>query len=98
MTRRIFSGTLEVLLPSDQALPLFTPAGEREWVPGWDPQFPSGEDSSPGTTFTTYGGRTLWVIVGRTHASMRYARVMPASTSARSKSAASPPAPPPAPT
>jgi len=77
MTRRLLSGTIAVPLPPDEALGLFTPAGERAWVPGWDPHFPSGEDSSPGTTFTTHGGGTFWVIADRTPDSMRYARITP---------------------
>jgi hypothetical protein len=46
-------------------------------VPGWDPQFAAEEDTSPGTTFTTHGGRTHWVIADRTPAGMRYARITP---------------------
>jgi hypothetical protein len=72
--RRRLTGTVDVLLPPDEALTLFTPAGEREWVPGWDPAFPAGEDVSPGTTFTTHD-RSVWVIADRTPHSMRYARV-----------------------
>ncbi len=77
MNRQTLSGTVEVPLPPDEAISLFTPSGERAWAPGWDPQFPSGEDTSPGTTFTTHEGRTFWVIADRTPASMRYARITP---------------------
>jgi len=77
MNRHTLSGTVEVPLPPDEAISLFTPAGERAWAPGWDPRFPSGEDTSPGTTFTTHEGRTVWVIADRTPASMRYARITP---------------------
>ena len=77
MIRHHLSGTVEVPLPPDRALALFTPAGERGWVPGWDPEFPSGEAASPGTTFTTHGGRTFWVIADATEDSMRYARITP---------------------
>jgi hypothetical protein len=77
MIRHRLSGTVDVALPPDQALGLFTPAGERAWVPGWDPQFPSGEDNSFGTTFTTHEGRTFWVIADATADSMRYARITP---------------------
>jgi hypothetical protein len=70
-------GTLRLPLPPDQALALFTPAGERTWVPGWDPTFPAGdEDTSPGTTFLTHE-QTVWVIADRTPSSMRYARITP---------------------
>ena len=39
--------------------------------------YPAEEDTSPGTTFTTHGGRTYWVIADRTADSMRYARITP---------------------
>ena len=77
MTRHTLSGTVTVPLPPHEALALFTPEGERGWAPGWDPQFPPGEDSSPGTTFTTHGGKTFWVIADRTSDTMRYARITP---------------------
>jgi hypothetical protein len=71
------SGTIHVSLPPDRAVALFTPAGEREWVPDWDPAFPAGdEDPSPGTTFLTHEA-TVWVVADRTPSSMRYARVTP---------------------
>jgi hypothetical protein len=73
MNRCVLHGTVDVPLPSQQALALFTPAGEREWVPGWDPRFPAGEDA---TVFLTHE-RTIWVIADRTPSSMRYARVTP---------------------
>jgi Polyketide cyclase / dehydrase and lipid transport len=77
MNRHLLHGTVEVPLPPEEALALFTPAGERSWVPGWDPQFASGEDTSPGTTFTTHDGHTFWVIADHSPDTMRYARVTP---------------------
>jgi Polyketide cyclase / dehydrase and lipid transport len=77
MNRRLLQGIVHVPLPPDEALALFTPAGERAWAPGWDPVYPAEEDTSPGTTFTTHGGRTFWVIADRTPAGMRYARITP---------------------
>ena len=77
MIRHRLSGTVEVPLPPHEAVSLFTPAGERSWVPGWNPEFPSGEETSPGTTFTTHEGRTFWVIADATEDSMRYARITP---------------------
>jgi hypothetical protein len=77
MTRHLLSGTVEVPLPPERALALFTPDGERAWAPGWDPQYPAGEAASPGTTFTTHDGRTFWVIADATSDSMRYARITP---------------------
>jgi hypothetical protein len=77
MIRHVLRGTVEVPLPPEQALALFTPAGERAWAPGWDPVYPVEEDTSPGTTFTTHDGRTFWVIADRTADSMRYSRITP---------------------
>ena len=76
MNRQHLTGTVEVPLPPARALALFTPAGERDWVPGWDPTFPAGEDTAPGTVFLTHE-QTAWVIADRTPDSMRYARVTP---------------------
>jgi Polyketide cyclase / dehydrase and lipid transport len=76
MTRHRLTGTINVPLPPDEALALFTPAGERAWAPGWDPRYPAGEDTAPGTVFTTHE-HTVWVIAHRTPTSMRYARITP---------------------
>jgi hypothetical protein len=76
MNRISLSRTVDVPLPPERALLLFTPAGEREWVPGWEARFPAGEDTAPGTTFLTHE-QTVWVIADRTPHSMRYARVTP---------------------
>jgi hypothetical protein len=76
MNRITVSGIVRVPLPPGEALALFSPAGEREWVPGWDPTFPAGEDSSPATAFTTHE-HTVWVIADSSPDSMRYARITP---------------------
>jgi hypothetical protein len=76
MNRIQLTGTVDVPLPPADALALFPPAGEREWVPGWDPAFPSGEDTSPGTAFLTHE-HTVWVIADSSPDSMRYARITP---------------------
>ena len=76
--RLSLQGTVHVALPPAEALSLFTPQGECEWVPDWNPTFPGGEATDePGTTFVTQhrGSPTLWVIADRTESSMRYARV-----------------------
>lgn len=78
--RLTLNGKIHVALPPDDALSLFTPQGECEWVPDWNPAFPGGEATDePGTTFVTQhrGSPTLWVIADRTESSMRYARVRP---------------------
>jgi hypothetical protein len=64
------TATIKVPLPPDQAIRLFTPEGERAWVPGWDPHHHSD------TVFTTH--ETIWVVLetGDAH-TVRYARVTP---------------------
>jgi hypothetical protein len=60
------TGSFAVALPPDEAFPLFTASGERSWVDGWDPRFPSpaADESEPGTVFTTAHGPhvTTWVV------------------------------------
>ncbi|MGH8873468.1 MAG: hypothetical protein ACRDWS_16020 [Acidimicrobiia bacterium] len=68
------SGTIRVPLPSAEAFLLFTPSGERAWVEGWDPLFPSNvaDETEPGTVFETdHGGvQTTWVVVRSEHGEM----------------------------
>lgn len=74
----IYRHELSVPLPPERAIHLFTPVGERAWVPHWDPAFPAGEHgdgSAPGTVFLT--GDTHWVVADRTPDRVRYARVTP---------------------
>lgn len=74
-------GIVQVALPPERALQLFTPSGERAWAPGWDPHFPSGEedDTAPGTVFVTraHGVYTVWVVTERAADRMAYSRVAP---------------------
>jgi hypothetical protein len=59
---RVHSFHLEA--PRDQVLPLFTAAGERAWVPGWDPEILSGAEQT-GSAFRTRnasGQETVWVV------------------------------------
>jgi hypothetical protein len=70
--------TVRVALPPERALHYFTPAGERDWAPGWDPAFPAGEHAdgaAPGTVFLT--GESVWIVVDREACRVRYARVTP---------------------
>lgn len=76
------SGQFVVGLPATEAIDLFTPEGERAWVPGWDPAYPAGrpgEDS--GTVFVTNSGdvETTWVVlkIDRRGATAAYARTTP---------------------
>jgi hypothetical protein len=76
-SRIVCRGTVRVPLPPDEALPLFTPRGERRWAEGWDPHFPAddADDSAPGTVFVT--DEAIWTVADRTPRSMRYARALP---------------------
>jgi hypothetical protein len=75
------TATVNVALPADEAMPLFSARGERRWVEGWDPAFPAGEpsDEGEGTVFvTTANGRTTyWVVAVKDTAGVRYARTTP---------------------
>jgi hypothetical protein len=46
-TRVRLSGHIDVALPPPRAFTLFTPAGERAWAEGWDPQFPARPPTTP---------------------------------------------------
>jgi hypothetical protein len=73
--------TITVPLPPDEAMPLFTARGERDWVEGWDPEFPAGEptEEDEGTVFVTTAGdrSTYWVVAARAPGCVRYARTTP---------------------
>lgn len=80
--RVVLRGHVRVALPAERAFHLFTPAGERLWVDGWEPEFPAGEEGdggAGGAVFVTgRGGReAIWVVVERDDRSVRYARVTP---------------------
>lgn len=50
--------------PRSQVFPLFTAGGEREWVPGWNPEMLSGAEER-GSAFRTqnqHGQETIWVV------------------------------------
>ena len=73
--------TISVPLPPEEAMLLFTARGERDWVEGWDPEFPAGEPTEEGEGIvfvTTAGGRsTYWVVAARASRCVRYARTTP---------------------
>jgi len=59
-------GTVSVPLPQREAFELFTPTGERRWVPGWDPSFPAAvsDETNPGTVFQTNTQHPVtWIVV-----------------------------------
>lgn len=65
MTRRRGTGRFELQIPAADAIGLFTPEGERAWVPGWDPTYPEGQASeTSGTVFRTSHGDndTIWTV------------------------------------
>src|ERR1700733_12363008 len=79
--RHRLSDRIHVALPPDEAFQLFTPRGEREWAPGWDPTFPapSSDDSEPGTVFETeaHGHRGTWLVTDRVRGrQIAYAQVI----------------------
>ena len=81
-TRHRLTGTISVELPPEAAFRLFTPAGEREWVDGWEPRFPASadDDTVPGTVFETaaHGRVTTWIVLAREPGrAISYARVTP---------------------
>ena len=81
-TRTKVSGDLSVALPRAEAVGLFTPEGERAWVPDWDPTYPGGEASEEtGTVFLSHVGgvETIWIILGidRESGETSFARITP---------------------
>jgi hypothetical protein len=75
------SGRVRVPLPPDAVIHYFTPEGERDWVPGWDPAYPAGAPAelAPGLVFETeaHGPRTTWVVTGAAPREVAYCRVVP---------------------
>ena len=70
------------VLPAEEAFRLFTPRGECEWAPGWDPTFPAltDDDSEPGTVFQidAHGHRGTWLVTDRERGRrIAYAQVVP---------------------
>jgi len=54
--------------PPERVFPLFTPVGEREWVPGWAPRFvwPADGEARVGTVFLTRAAGeqdTIWMVM-----------------------------------
>jgi hypothetical protein len=79
---RTLRGRLAVAGPVDEVFPLFSPEGERRWVPDWDPEIlhpASGWER--GQVFRTREerGEAVWVItrLDRTRHEVEYHRVEP---------------------
>lgn len=78
------TATLTVELPLDEAMELFTPQGERDWIPGWEPEYLfRAEDDGADTVFRTHhdGEETLWMVLDfdAEEGSAVYARITPGS-------------------
>lgn len=79
------SHRIMVDLPVDQALMLFTPAGEALWVDGWAPRYihPAEGRTEAGMVFSTGAGdeTTHWLLADFDRAAhrSRYVRCTPAS-------------------
>ena len=60
------SGRIVLSGPVDGVFPLFSPAGEKDWVPGWDPEmlWPPGGPWQEGLLFRTQEekGEAVWVV------------------------------------
>lgn len=86
--RERLSDRIHVGLPAEEAFQLFTPRGEREWAPGWEPTFPapSPDDSEPGTVFETeaHGHGGTWLVTDRVWGRhIAYALVVPGQRAGR---------------
>lgn len=59
------SGSFELDLTPDEALPLFTAPGEKLWITGWNPVVRSGDGLEKGTVFVTehHGHKTHWIVM-----------------------------------
>jgi hypothetical protein len=80
--RRVVSGKFELQAPAQQAIKFFTPEGEKEWVPGWNPTYPAGEATqTPGSVFITdvHGVNTIWMVqlIDTNGCAVAYSRVTP---------------------
>jgi hypothetical protein len=78
-------GSITVHADRARTLDLFTPEGEREWVPGWSPEylFRAGGGDEIDTVFRTAHGdeETLWIVLDhdRDEGTASYARITPGS-------------------
>jgi hypothetical protein len=61
-----FRGEVPVPAGPEEAFPLFSPEGERRWVPGWDPEIlhPAGGDWREGQIFRTREAKeeAVWIV------------------------------------
>lgn len=82
-------GGFEVQGPADAVFPLFSPVGEKSWVPGWSPELihPPGASWEHGQVFRTREerGEAVWVVtrLDRERHEVEYYRVEPGRYVAR---------------
>jgi len=85
----VFRGTVTARSGIDEVFPLFSPVGERAWVPGWDPELihPPGVEWAEGQIFRTREetGDAIWVVsrLDREGHRVEYHRVEPGRYVAR---------------
>ena len=62
----LLKGAFRVGAPVDDVFPLFSPLGEKSWVPNWDPEllYPRGASWAQGMIFRTAGerGDAIWLV------------------------------------
>jgi hypothetical protein len=81
--RAEFSGRISVAGEIERVFRLFSPLGERAWVPGWEPELldPPGMEWTEGLVFRTreQAGDVLWIVSRLDRAAHRvaYHRVEP---------------------
>ena len=82
---------IQLPLPASRAFSLFTPQGERRWVPDWNPLFlhPSDGSLELGAVFLTQTDsdttETIWLVLALDllQGHVAYARITPSSRLAR---------------
>ena len=78
---RTLTGEFKIAGPVDVVFPLFSPLGEKSWVPEWDPELlhPPGARWERGLIFRTKEerGDAIWIVTDLDHAShkVEYRRV-----------------------
>jgi hypothetical protein len=84
--RVVRSEVIGLPAPPDRVFPLFTPAGEKLWVDGWDPEmvYPESGATEEGMVFTTGrpdGSESVWTMTEYDERNLRvaYVRVTPGS-------------------
>ena len=75
------TGSFELDMAPDKALPLFTGPGEKIWIDHWEPTFLNGNGYEKGTVFLTshHGHKTHWLVMNYDIKALRavYVRVTP---------------------